>query len=156
MRSGLSMEGKTGIVTGAAAGLGRAVALELVARGAGVLVFDLDGDGAETVVREIEALGGRAAPCAGDVFVEADVARAVAAWRSELGSVDFLDNNAALAVEARLHDTSLEQWQDVMRVNLQGAFLCAKHAVMAMRGCGGGSIVNTGSIVSVSGDRATC
>jgi NAD(P)-dependent dehydrogenase (short-subunit alcohol dehydrogenase family) len=152
MSGPMSMHGKSGIVTGAAAGLGRAVSLALAACGARVLVFDTDGEGAAAVVREIEAAGGRATSVEGDVGDESDVMRAFETCAKELGRVDYLDNNAGIAVEAHLHETSLEDWQEVMRVNLQGSFLFSKHAVIAMRAGGGGSIVNTGSIVSVSGD----
>jgi NAD(P)-dependent dehydrogenase (short-subunit alcohol dehydrogenase family) len=152
MPGALSLQGKAGIVTGAAAGLGRAVALELAARGAAVLVLDVDGDGAAAVARELRDLGARAASVQGDVAHEPDVENAVATCIRELGGLDLLDNNAGVAAEAHLHEHSLEDWQEVMRVNLQGTFLFSKHAVIAMRARGGGSIVNTGSIVSVSGD----
>jgi NAD(P)-dependent dehydrogenase (short-subunit alcohol dehydrogenase family) len=63
-----------------------------------------------------------------------------------------IDNNAGIALERRLHDTSEADWDSIMEVNLKGAFFGCKHAVIAMRERGGGSIVNTGSIVSLVGD----
>jgi NAD(P)-dependent dehydrogenase (short-subunit alcohol dehydrogenase family) len=147
-----SLEGKAGIVTGAAAGLGRDVLEGAVRRGARVLAFDVDGELGERTVAAVRQAGGEAIFQQGDVSEEKDVVAAVERCRSKFGTLDILDNNAGIAVEAHLHDTTLEQWQAVMRVNLQGSFLFAKYAVIAMREGKGGSIVNTGSIVSVSGD----
>jgi NAD(P)-dependent dehydrogenase (short-subunit alcohol dehydrogenase family) len=146
------LEGKAGIITGAAAGLGRAVLEGAARRGAHVLAFDVDGELGERTVAEVRQAGGDVVFQQGDVSREEDVVAAVERCRSEFGALDVLDNNAGIAIEAHLHETTLDQWQDVMRVNLQGSFLFAKYAVIAMREGKGGSIVNTGSIVSVSGD----
>jgi NAD(P)-dependent dehydrogenase (short-subunit alcohol dehydrogenase family) len=151
-----SLQGKAGIVTGAAAGLGRAVLEGAARRGARVLAFDVDGELGERTVADVRRTGGDVLFQQGDVSREEHVIAAVERCRSEFGALDILDNNAGIAVEAHLHETTLDQWQAVMRVNLQGSFLFAKYAVIAMRegkGKGkGGSIVNTGSIVSVGGD----
>jgi NAD(P)-dependent dehydrogenase (short-subunit alcohol dehydrogenase family) len=146
------LEGKAGVVTGAAAGLGAAVVRAACAEGAGIVAFDRDAEQGRATVDAVVADGGRAVFIEGDVTVEADVAGAIARCQSEFGSFDLIDNNAGIALEKRLHDTSAEEWDAIMEVNLKGAFHGCKQAVIAMRESGGGSIVNTGSIVSLVGD----
>jgi NAD(P)-dependent dehydrogenase (short-subunit alcohol dehydrogenase family) len=146
------LEGKAGVVTGGAAGLGAAVVRAACAEGAGIVALDRDAEQGRAVVDAVVASGGRAVFAEGDVTVEADVAGAIARCRSEFGSFDLIDNNAGIALEKRLHLTSAEEWDAIMQVNLKGAFHGCKQAVLAMRESGGGSIVNTGSIVSLVGD----
>jgi NAD(P)-dependent dehydrogenase (short-subunit alcohol dehydrogenase family) len=146
------LEGKAGVVTGAAAGLGRAVVLAACAEGAGIVALDRDAELGRATVAEAVAAGGRAVFQEGDVTREDDVAAAIARSRSEFGSFDLIDNNAGIALEKRLHETSASEWDAIMEVNLKGAFHGCKQAVIAMRESGGGSIVNTGSIVSLVGD----
>jgi NAD(P)-dependent dehydrogenase (short-subunit alcohol dehydrogenase family) len=149
---GRSLEGKAGLVTGAAMGLGREVLLEACAQGAAIVGTDVDEEAGEATVREAAEAGGRALFHLGDVTNPDDVAGAIARCREEFGALDVVDNNAAIAVEAHLHETTAEQWDSVIEVNLKGAFNVCKQAVEAMRDSGGGSIVNTGSIVSLTGD----
>ena len=146
------LEGKAGVVTGAAAGLGRAVLLEACAEGASVVAFDRDAEAGEATVAEAGEAGGTAVFHAGDVTREADVEAAIKRSVDEFGSCDILDNNAGVAVELSIHETTEEQMDNVLAVNLKGAFFACKYAVQAMKAGGGGSIVNTGSIVSLVGD----
>lgn len=146
------LEGKAGVVTGAAAGLGRAVLLEACAEGASVVAFDRDQEGGEAVVEEARAAGGTAVFQRGDVTREADVQAAIQRSVDEFGACTILDNNAGIAVEFSIHDTTEQQMDDVLAVNLKGAFFACKYAVQAMREAGAGAIVNTGSIVSLVGD----
>lgn len=148
----MRLAGKAGVVTGAASGLGRAVLLALAAEGAKIVAFDVDAGGGRQAVDMARGAGGTALFHEGDVTREADVVAAISRCREEFGTFDIMDNNAGIAVEARLHETTTEQWDAVNAVNLKGAFFGCKHAVIAMRETGGGSIVNTGSIVSLSGD----
>jgi NAD(P)-dependent dehydrogenase (short-subunit alcohol dehydrogenase family) len=145
------MDGKAGIVTGAASGLGREVVRLLSARGANVIVFDRDQAGAEAVASEGGTKGARLAYF-GDVSREEDITAAIGRCRQQFGRFDFIHNNAGIQVEAPLHETSNEQWRDVIAVNLTGVFLGCKHAVIAMRESGGGTIVNTGSALSLVAD----
>jgi NAD(P)-dependent dehydrogenase (short-subunit alcohol dehydrogenase family) len=145
------LDGKAGIVTGAAMGLGRAVTLVCSAEGASIVAFDRNGDALQETVKEIAQRGGRAIAHAGDVRNDSDWSEAVRLCLEQFGTFDILDNNAAIAVEEHLHETSLETWQEVLDVNLKGTFLGCKHAVQAMRGRGG-SIVNTSSISGLKGD----
>lgn len=146
------LSGKAGLVTGAAAGLGRAVMRQVVAEGGSLVAFDSDGETLERAVAELDGMPGRATAQVGDVRCEEDVIAAIERCEREFGSFDMLDNNAGVAVEARLHETTLDQWRHVCEVNLTGGFLVCKHAVIAMRRGGGGAIVNTGSIASLGGD----
>jgi NAD(P)-dependent dehydrogenase (short-subunit alcohol dehydrogenase family) len=140
------------VVTGGAAGLGRAVLLEACAEGAAMVAFDRDEEAGEAAVAEARDRGGTAVFQVGDVSKEADVAAAIARCVSEFGACDLLDNNAGVAIELPMHETTEEQMDQILAVNLKGAFFACKYAVEAMRKGGGGAIVNTGSIVSLVGD----
>lgn len=146
------LTGKAGLVTGAAAGLGRAVLLAACAQGAKLVALDRDEAALEQTVAEVTARGGEATAFVGDVTSEADVTGAIQRCIDSYGTFNVLDNNAGIALERRLHETSESDWDTIMSVNLKGAFLGCKHGVLAMREHGGGSIVNTGSIVSIVGD----
>lgn len=146
------LAGKAGMVTGAAAGLGRAVLRATCAQGARIVAFDRDADGLREAVAEVEASGGEAIAHAGDVTDEGDVVAAIERCIDAFGTFNVMDNNAGIALERRLHDTSEADWDAIIAVNLKGAFFGCKHGVIAMREHGGGSIVNTGSIVSLVGD----
>jgi NAD(P)-dependent dehydrogenase (short-subunit alcohol dehydrogenase family) len=150
--AGGRLAGRAGVVTGAAAGLGRAVLLEACAEGASVVAFDVDAEAGEETVAEARGAGGTAVFQAGDVTREADVEAAIKRSVDEFGACDLLDNNAGVAVELPMHETTEEQMDRVLAVNLKGAFFGCKYAVEAMRQRGGGAIVNTGSIVSLVGD----
>jgi NAD(P)-dependent dehydrogenase (short-subunit alcohol dehydrogenase family) len=143
--------GRAGVVTGAGSGLGREVVLALVAEGANVVVLDVDGDAGERVAAE--AVGpGRAVFLRGDVGREADVVAAVERCVDEFGGLDVMHNNAGIQGSARFHETTNETWDRVQEINLKAVFWGCKHAIAAMRPRGGGSIVNTASMLSLVGD----
>jgi NAD(P)-dependent dehydrogenase (short-subunit alcohol dehydrogenase family) len=146
-----SLAGKAGIVTGSAAGLGRAVLLTLAAAGAQVVGIDVDEEGGRLTAEEAVKAGGAVVFEPGDIRREADIARAIERCRRDFGRFNIINNNAAVAIEKHLHETTEEDFDAVVSVNLKGTFFACKQAVIAMRQ-GGGSIVNTGSIVSVCGD----
>jgi NAD(P)-dependent dehydrogenase (short-subunit alcohol dehydrogenase family) len=141
------MDGKAGLVTGAASGIGRACALRFAAEGAAVVVADLERarEGGEETVRLIEEAGGRAEffPC--DVASSSDNEALVARVLSSYGRLDFAHNNAGIGVHALLADTSDEDFDRVIAVNLRGTFLGMKHQIAQMLEQGGGAIVNTSS-----------
>jgi NAD(P)-dependent dehydrogenase (short-subunit alcohol dehydrogenase family) len=87
-----------------------------------------------------------------NVTREEDIVGAIARCREEFGGFDLIHNNAGIQIEQRLNETTNEQWEAVNNVNLRGVFWGCKHAVIAMRETGGGSIVNTASILAVTGD----
>jgi NAD(P)-dependent dehydrogenase (short-subunit alcohol dehydrogenase family) len=145
--------GKAGVVTGASRGLGREILLALCREGASVVAVARDAEAGRSAAEEAAALDGRAIFVQGDVRREEDVVSAIDRCRTELGSLDFMVNNAGILGEGRLHETTNEQWDDLVATHLTGAFWGCKHAVNAMRESGRpGSIVNVGSILSFTGD----
>jgi NAD(P)-dependent dehydrogenase (short-subunit alcohol dehydrogenase family) len=145
--------GKAGVVTGASRGLGRETLLALCREGASVVALARDAEAGRSAAEEAAALGGRAVFVQGDVRREQDVVSAIDRCGAEFGSLDFMVNNAGILGEGRLHETTNEQWDDLVATHLTGAFWGCKHAVNAMReGDGAGSIVNVGSILSFTGD----
>jgi NAD(P)-dependent dehydrogenase (short-subunit alcohol dehydrogenase family) len=145
------MEGKSGLVTGAAGGIGRATAMALGREGASVVVNDLEGrrtDGEETV-RLVEAQGGRATFVAGDVTRAADHAALVSATVEAYGRLDFAHNNAGVEFSALLTETDEEQWSQIIDVNLKGVWLGLRAQIPQMASQGGGSIVNTASLAGL-------
>jgi NAD(P)-dependent dehydrogenase (short-subunit alcohol dehydrogenase family) len=146
------VEGKAGLVTGAAGGIGRATALALAREGAaGVLVCDLESrreDGEETA-RLIEQDGGHAIFVAGDVSVEADCRALVARTIEAFGHLDFAHNNAGIELEATIVGTEEADFDRVIAVNLKGVWLGMKHQIPKMLEHGGGSIVNTASLAGL-------
>lgn len=147
------VEGKAGLVTGGAGGIGRAVCVALAAEGASVVVTDLEGsrEAGEETVRAIEAAGGRAVFVAADVSSEDDQRRLVAETVAAFGRLDFAHNNAGVELHGTVEETTVEQWDALMAVNLKGVWLGVKHQMAAMREGGGGSIVSTSSLAGVMG-----
>ncbi|UGS37291.1 SDR family NAD(P)-dependent oxidoreductase [Capillimicrobium parvum] len=144
-------QGQVGIVTGAARGIGRAVARRLAADGMRVVVWDLDGDGAEQAAAELRSAGADAQAFALDVTDEAAVTAAAQAVRGELGRIDALVNNAGIYPHVPFVDLTLEDWRRIMRVNTESAFLCSKAVFPAMRDQRYGRIVNFASAVFLNG-----
>jgi NAD(P)-dependent dehydrogenase (short-subunit alcohol dehydrogenase family) len=143
------VEGKAGIVTGAASGLGREVARLLAAEGAQVVAFDVNKEGVNTVAAELDDV---VVAHPGSVSRENDIAGAIEACSDHFGSFDFIHNNAGVQLEKPLHGTTNEEWNEIVEVNLTGVFWGCKHAVIAMRESGGGAIVNTASALSLVAD----
>jgi glucose 1-dehydrogenase len=124
------LEGQTALVTGASSGIGAGIAVALAAAGAQVGVnYAQDQQGAEQVVREITAAGGRAIPLRADVSREAEVQAMFDALYDSFGTIDILVSNAGIQKDAAFVDMTLEQWNAVLGINLTGAFLCARQAV---------------------------
>jgi NAD(P)-dependent dehydrogenase (short-subunit alcohol dehydrogenase family) len=144
---------KAGVVTGTSRGLGREILLALAREGASVVGVARDVGGGNEGVEEASQAGGRAVFQQGDVRREEDVVAGIQRCRSEFGRLDFIVNNAGILGEGRLHETSNEEWDNLVATHLTGTFWGCKHAVNAMRESGrGGSIVNLGSILSFTGD----
>jgi NAD(P)-dependent dehydrogenase (short-subunit alcohol dehydrogenase family) len=141
------LTGKRALVTGAANGIGRAIAIKLAREGARVALVDDDGDALPAALAEVEA-GGAAVALPADVGDEEQVRAAVAAAAERWGGLDVVVPNAAVQLtgeEGRAGDLSLEVWERTLRVNLTGAFLTAKHGVAALRGSSAATIVFIGS-----------
>ena len=135
--------GKGVMVTGAARGIGLAIASRFVADGATVVLFDLDAD---EVAAAAAALGPRASAVAGDVSRRADVRRGVDACLAAAGRIDVCIAHAGIAAVKPLLELDDRSWQHVLDVNLTGAFLCTQEAAREMVGRGSGAIVITSSI----------
>ncbi len=124
------LKGQTALVTGANSGIGRAIALALGKAGANVVVnYVVKPEEAEAVAAEIRADGVGAMIAMADVSDEAQVQAMFAAAVKEFGTVDILASNAGMERNAPFHEMSTAQWDQVMNVNLRGAFLCAREAV---------------------------
>ncbi|MEE4424734.1 MULTISPECIES: SDR family NAD(P)-dependent oxidoreductase [Streptomyces] len=147
---GRRFEGRTVVVSGAAAGIGAATADRLAAEGAGVLLLDLDDARGEHLARRIRAAGGRASFEHGDVAGEADWQRAVEAARRRYGPVDGLVSNAYLPYVAPADRTPLADWERQLAVNLTGSFLGVRAALADLRERHG-AVVLTSSVHALVG-----
>lgn len=147
------LDGKVALITGGAQGIGACIAEVFAAAGADVFVTDIDGQGASATTERIRAAGGRADSMAHDVGDEAQWQSAIDTTIARLGRLDVLVNNAGIDLWKLLVDTSLAEFQRVEKVNVEGAFLGMKHAILAMRPDGaagqGGSIINMSSCAGI-------
>ncbi|MER2036666.1 MAG: 3-oxoacyl-[acyl-carrier-protein] reductase [Solibacillus sp.] len=149
----MGLTGKCAVVTGASRGIGRAIALELAAQGAKVVVnYSGSAQKAEQVVGEIKANGGEA------IAVQANVADADAVQQlmnsavDTYGSLDILVNNAGITRDNLLMRMKNDEWDDVINTNLKGVFLCIKAVSRQMMKQRAGRIINISSIVGVAGN----
>jgi NAD(P)-dependent dehydrogenase (short-subunit alcohol dehydrogenase family) len=126
------VDDKVAVVTGAAHGLGRAIAERLAGEGARVVLGDVDAAGLERAVAEIARGGGRAASVAGDVTEEEPAARLIGAAVEREGRLDILVNNVGGSRNARIWEMTAADWDFVLRLNLRSAFLCTRAAVPHM------------------------
>jgi NAD(P)-dependent dehydrogenase (short-subunit alcohol dehydrogenase family) len=142
----VELEDKVALVTGASAGIGRAVALRLAHEGAVVAITDVDEEAGSSVVREIRSVGKQAACVVADVASEADVSRMIIFAEDELGGLDVLVNNAGGVTEPYFPDGEPEHWGRTLDLNLRGVMLGIHFGVRAMKKRGGGAIVNISSM----------
>ena len=142
------VNGKSTIVTGAASGIGRELALGLAEAGAHVACVDQDNDGMQRTAVDISAAGGQSTAIETDVTDAAAVRRMAARVAKEFGRIDILVNCAGVNQQAPAEEMSEETWNHVIGVNLTGTFLVNQAVALQMIGQGGGSIVNISSFVS--------
>ena len=149
------LDGKRAIVTGAGSGIGRATALLFAQEGASVLAVDRNPSGVTETARQITAAGGQAIPVTADAGSEADVQAFVAQAIEALGGVDVLHANAGISGGlAPFLETTPEQWLEVLRVNLVGAFLAVRCVAPHMVAQGQGSIICTASVAGLRANAA--
>lgn len=155
----MRLEGKVAVITGGGSGLGRQSSQLFASEGAKIVVFDIDGERADGTVKLVAEQGGQAVAVVGDVRKEADVKNAVETAVTEFGKLDIMFANAGIVSRGgvptvlggetlEFQDFPEEDWHNVIDTNLTGVFLCAKHAVPALRANGGGTIIATSSAAS--------
>ncbi len=145
------LEGKTAVITGGATGMGRATALLFAQEGATVSVFDINDDEGQKTAQMIRDQGGQAKFFHCDVTSARDIDTAFDACVAEFGAYDVLFNHAGSIIVKSLHETSEEEYDWLMDLNVKSAFLVCRRAVKEMADNGGGSIVITSSIAAELG-----
>lgn len=152
MTAGKGLEGRVAIVTGGSRGIGRAVAASLAEDGASVVVSGRDASRLETAVRDLEALGVFALGMAADVARREDVDRLVDSAKARFGRIDILVNNAGITRDSLLVRMKDEDWDEVLGVNLRGAFLMTRSVGKVMMRQRGGRIINIASAAGAMGN----
>jgi 3-oxoacyl-[acyl-carrier protein] reductase len=148
----IDLEGQKAVVTGAARGIGYAIAERLLASGAAVAIWDVDRKAADDAAKRLAA-DGEVMACAVDVTKESSVATAFAATQARLGRVDILVNNAGVSGPNRkTWEYPPEEWRKVVEIDLVGPFLCSAAVLPSMIAAGYGRIVNVASIAGKEGN----
>jgi len=145
------LTGEVAIVTGGAKGIGKGIAKGLAEYGAKVVIFDIDAESANETVEEIKKMGGYAVFKKVDVTKTDEVNKAVSEVLDEFGKIDILVNNAGTVVRKSVLDTTDQDWDKVINLNLKGAFLCARAVGPSMIKRRKGKIINIGSVSSFLG-----
>jgi NAD(P)-dependent dehydrogenase (short-subunit alcohol dehydrogenase family) len=141
-----TFNGATAIVTGAASGIGRGLAIELAKRGSEVVLADLQGEKAERLAEEIKAAGGRASAAELDVSSFPDVEKLVREAADRTGRLDYMFNNAGIGIIGDASKYTIDDWNRIIRINLNGVVNGVQAAYQAMIKQGFGHIVNTSSL----------
>jgi short-subunit dehydrogenase len=149
----MRLSNKVCIVTGGASGIGLATCEVFVREGAKVVIADRDLAAADKAVAALTQKGGQAMAVQCDVSNADSVASMVQATVAAHGRLDVIVNNAGYGIAGSLSETSDEDWEALMGVNVRGVFLCCKHAIKQMQKNGGGTIVNVASVVAAVGIR---
>lgn len=148
----MKLAGKVALVTGAAQGIGKAVALLLARNGADIVVSDINLEKAEETAKEVQTLGRKALAIKVDVAKLDDVEKMVGAIWARFGQVDILVNNAGIARDKLILRMTEEDWDAVLNINLKGTFNCTKAVVRHMSKQRSGKIVNIASVVGEMGN----
>ena len=148
----MRLGGKVAIVTGAGSGIGRAIALEFAREGAKVVLAEIEAAPCKQSTKMILDAGGEAMAVQTDVSNDASARRLVETAVTEFGPPDVLVNNAAVMPMGAVTDTTQDDWDRVMAVNVRGIFHCSRHVISEMKKSKhGGSIINLGSVTAIVG-----
>ena len=145
----LNLSGKTAIVTGGAKGIGKAICYRLCEAGADVLVADVDLEEATKTAYELRGHNWSADSIAVDVSIQDDVIKMIDVCKEKYGGIDILVNNAGIYPSKKIEDMSLEDFEEVIHVNLRSVFLTTKYASEIMKTQGGGKIINISSVDAI-------
>lgn len=148
----LNLEGKTALITGAARGIGKSIACKLAAQGVNIVLNDIPGSDAAATCEELKAMGVGCICTLGDVRSEEDAKRAVADGVEAFGGIDILVNNAGITRDGLAMRMSEADWDDVLAINLKGAFHMMKAVCKPMFKQRSGSIINVASVVGIMGN----
>ncbi|MDN4526850.1 SDR family NAD(P)-dependent oxidoreductase [Fictibacillus fluitans] len=151
----MRLKGKAAIITGGSSGIGESAVREMAASGAHVLIADVNDERGKRLAAELHSDETKVIYQHVDVTNEDDIQNMVEKAVTEFGKLDILFSNAGIGGMSPSVDLSIEEWRKVISINLDGVFLCAKHAIAAMRKSGGGSVVNCASILGHVGQGAT-
>jgi 3-oxoacyl-[acyl-carrier protein] reductase len=148
----MSLKDKVALITGAAQGIGKAIALRLAQEGADVVIADVNIESASSAVEEIKNLGATAVAFQADVSDSSQVEDLIKKVRERFPTIDILVNNAGITRDALLVRISEEDWDSVMKVNLKGAFNLTKRVAQLMLKQKSGRIVNISSVIGLMGN----
>ncbi len=151
-----ALEGRVALITGAASGQGREAAIRFAADGAAIAIADIDERGSAETVRQVEAAGGEAIAVQTDVSSRAQVDHMVQATLDRWGRVDVLYDNAAVQMSGRLLECTVDDWDLTIATNLDAVFWSCRAAIPPMLEGGGGSIINTASVLGLIGSEGYC
>jgi NAD(P)-dependent dehydrogenase (short-subunit alcohol dehydrogenase family) len=151
----MRLSGKVAIVTGAAQGIGLGIAEVFAREGAKVVLSDVQSDAGARAVHAIASEGGDAIYVHADVTREADVIALVDAAVAHFGGLDIIANNAGVCMVRSAEESTVEEWDTTMAINVRSIFLTTKHGVPHLRRRGGGAILNVASISSFVGQAGT-
>ena len=150
--SEMKLKGLNAFITGAAQGIGKAIAVGMANEGANVAIADTNIEKAETASHEIEAMGVKGLAIKLDVSKQSEVASAFEAFIKKFGRLDILVNNAGITRDALVLRMKDDDWDTVMDINLKGTFLCSKEAVKLMTKQQYGKIISISSVVAFTGN----
>ncbi len=146
------IDGDIALITGAGDGFGRIAALTLAGAGATVMVTDINGDGASRVADEVASAGGKAEPFTLDVSDRAAIGSTVAEVVDRFGGIQILINNAGIGRRGPTEETTDEDWDAVVEVNMTAPFICSREVGRHMLAAGRGRIINIASIMGFVGN----
>jgi 3-oxoacyl-[acyl-carrier protein] reductase len=148
----MRLKNTNALITGAAQGIGRAIAIGMAKEGANVCIADINIEKAEATAQEVRALGVKSLAIKLDVSKQEDVSTAFKTFIKEFNTLDILVNNAGITKDTLLLRMTEEEWNDVINVNLKGTFLCSKEAIKIMSKQRSGKIISISSIVAFTGN----